>query len=171
MKRTLMFLTIALLVCGLASPAMAQTAVGKQMLNCDGKASGWISANGDAANFIKVSDSFDDFAEGTGSTKIEASIRKMTYGWGIWTDFQYKFTAPVNIQGADDIRFKVKMIRKPSTSIANKPPSYSRGLQFTFDLYDSSAGGSETWRYQEDLDIFYTAHRWDTNTQLPAFFV
>lgn len=134
--------------------------MGKQILSLDGSASKWSTGKQVEANKFVLSDESDDKVEGNGSLKVDVALRAMGASWGTWTDANYTFPAPINISGADDIRFRMKIIQKPSTSIAGKPPSFSKALQFTFDLNDSSSAGTDLWRYNEDLDIFYTAHRW-----------
>ncbi len=133
---------------------------GKQILSLDGTAAQWSTGKQVVSNKFILSDESDDKIEGNGSLKVDVALRAMGASWGTWTDANYTFPTPVNLTGADDIRFKMKIIQKPAVSIAGKPPSFSRALQFTFDLNDSSASGNDLWRYNEDLDIFYTPHRW-----------
>lgn len=158
MKRMLAFFAILMITCSLTSVAQS---VGKQILNLDGTASKWaVSLASPAENKLVLTDENDDFYEGGGALKVDVAIRYQAASWGTWTDANYTFATPVDISGADDIRFKMKILTKPATLKVGKPPSFSRALQFTFDLMDSSASGNDLWRYQEDLDIFYTAHRW-----------
>lgn len=152
------FATVMIISLMLVSAVFGQ--VGTQVLSLDGSASKWATGKQVEANKFALSDESDDKAEGNGSLKVDVALRAMGASWGTWTDANYAFPTPINISGADDIRFKMKILAKPQTSIAGKPPSYSRAIQFTFDLNDSSSAGVDLWRYNEDLDIFYTPHRW-----------
>lgn len=148
------FVIIAILTCILMFSSVAQ--VGKSILNMDGTASKWTVGKENANNVAVVSDVSDDKVEGTGSLKVTVALRVLPNSWGTWTDISYAFPAPINLTGADDIRFKMKILQKPATLKVGKPPSYSRALQFTFDINEAQG---DLWRYNEDLDIFYTPHR------------
>ncbi|MDZ7290443.1 MAG: T9SS type A sorting domain-containing protein [candidate division KSB1 bacterium] len=105
-------------------------------------------------NSIKITDNFVDVKEGNGSMEVTVALRNYGASWGTWTDFKYDFPAPVDFKDADEFRFWVKLLDRPTQN---------RTLQFTCDFFDQPQGapGSELWRYMNgtgDRDIFYNSN-------------
>jgi hypothetical protein len=116
------------------------------VLNFDGSASQWVTTTAAPENTFQLTDNFDDYVEGIGSLQIRTEIVFQGASWGTWTDANFSFSSPQNWTGATDLRLKVKILQNPA---------HNRSLQFTLDLFDNSAQGSELWRYMEDLDFLY----------------
>jgi len=122
-----------------------------QVLNDCETTDGWnTGAGGGMTSEAVLSSDFDDFAEGNASMKVSVTHVGDTAREN-WTDINYLFASPVDITGATDVRFKVKVLR---------PTTFSRAFQFTFDLFDQPAGatGLETQRLGEDWEIFTVAN-------------
>jgi hypothetical protein len=116
------------------------------VFNFDGSSSQWVTSVNAPENTFSLTDNFDDYDEGIGSLEVRTEIVLQPNSWGTWTDAKYNFSTPQNWSGATDLRLRVKILQNPV---------HNRSLQFTFDLLDNSASGSELWRYMEDLDILY----------------
>jgi hypothetical protein len=164
MKKCLALVVIALLATGLA-PAQD-----KLLIGFDGEAAMWTTgqASPDYNKFV-LTDNFDDYVEGIGSMQVDVAYRYFAASWGSWTDAGYAFATTQDLSQYDDIRFWVKIIQKPVGTPGALVGSKNRTLQFTMDLFEGSpASGEGPWRYQEDLDIWYTPHR--ENLTNPGWF-
>ncbi len=140
MSKLHFFLSIAFLLF-FSAAGYAQT-----VLSFDGTASQWVTSKAAPENTFNLSDNFNDYEEGIGSLEIRTEIVLQGAAWGTWTDAKYNYATPQNWTGATDLRLRVKILQNPV---------HNRSLQFTLDLLDNSAGGSELWRYMEDLDFLY----------------
>ncbi len=98
-------------------------------------------------NVVTVEDNFDDFEEGVGSAEIKVALRNYGFPWGTWTDVKLDFPAPMDVSGATEIRFKMKIVELPI---------YRKSLQMTYDLFDFPTGapGNELWRWPAQYGTF-----------------
>ncbi len=126
--------------------SLGYSQVNIQLINCD-NTTGWTDPAGAGAGMTTTATltaNADDFVEGEGSLIASVSHTGSTT-WvenGNWTDFHYDFSSPMNLTGATDIRFWIKI---------TQPTANKQAFQFTCDLFE----GGETWRWAEDRDIFY----------------
>ena len=106
-------------------------------------------------NSATVADNFIEVVEGNGSVEISVALRHYAFPWGTWTDFRHDFPAPVDLTGATEFRFAMRILT---------PPTNVKSLQFTADLFDQPAGaaGGELFRWPAQYGLFYgpNQNRW-----------
>ncbi len=122
------------------------------LISFDSNEGHWSLSRAEEVNSSTIADNFTDVYEGNGAMEVRVALRHYAFSWGTWTDFRYDFPAAVDFKDADELRFWVKILDKPSST--------KRALQFTCDFLDQPAGaaGGELWRYSNgtgDRDIFY----------------
>jgi hypothetical protein len=124
----------------------ASTRVG-QLFNFDDNSAFIVSLAEPLENVITITDNFDDFEEGVGSAEIKVALRNYAFAWGTWTDAKLDFAVPMDVTGATEIRFKMKIV---------EPPIYRKSLQMTYDLFDMPVGatGNELWRWPAQYGTF-----------------
>jgi hypothetical protein len=100
-------------------------------------------------NRASLTDNFDDFIEGVGSGDVKVVLNHYGFVWGTWTDFRTNFTTPVDLTGATEIRFSLKLL---------EPSANRKNIIFTADLFDNPAGaaGEELFRWPAQYGLFYT---------------
>ncbi|MGH7596750.1 MAG: hypothetical protein ACREOI_10380, partial [bacterium] len=151
MKTKIRFFAVWVVMLLTGASLYAQTPV----LSFDGSSSSWLTGLAEPnVNSISVADNFTDAVEGNGSMEVTVALRHYAFAWGTWTDFKYNFPAPVDFKDANELRFSLKLLERPTNR---------RGLQFTCDFFDQPQGatGDELWRYYNglgDRDIFYNAN-------------
>jgi hypothetical protein len=118
-----------------------------QLNNFDDNSGFLVSLAEPTVNVATVTDNFDEFGEGVGSAEIKVALRGYGFSWGTWTDVKLDFPAPIDVTGATEIRFMMKIV---------EPPIYRKSLQMTYDLFDFPAGapGNELWRWPAQYGTF-----------------
>lgn len=150
MKKQNLFFGVAVTLLLAGASLLAQTPV----LNFDSNEGQWNLSKAEDVNANTIADNFTDVYEGNGAMEVSVALRHYAFSWGTWTDFRHDFSAPVDFKDADEFRFWVKILDRPTQS---------RTLQFTCDFFDQPDGapGSELWRYSNgsgDRDIFYNTN-------------
>jgi len=118
------------------------------VINFDAHDGKWLLTKAENINSNTITDNFADVYEGNGAMEVNVALRHYAFSWGTWTDFKYDFPQPVNLDGATEFRFWMKVLT---------PPTNSKSLQFTADFFDQPAGasGSELWRWPAQYGLFY----------------
>jgi hypothetical protein len=118
--------------------------VGSTLINCDGNASNWnITLNDPVNNSLTVTDNFDDYIEGIGSHQVTAVLVNYPNIWGTWTDAKYAFPAPVDLTGATELRFWIKIVDPAQRGLLRRGLKASSNSQFTLDLLEPT----DLWRW------------------------
>ena len=120
-----------------------------QILSFDENVGHWtVGLMEPTVNSASIADNFSDVLEGNGSMEIAVALRHYAAPWGTWTDFRYDFPQPVDITGATEFRFNMKILT---------PPTNVKSLQFTADFFDqpASAAGGELFRWPAQYGLFY----------------
>ncbi len=99
-------------------------------------------------NIATIADNFVEVIEGNGSMEVTVALRHYAEPWGTWTDFRHDFAQPVDLTGATEFRFAMKILT---------PPTNVKSLQFTADFFDQPAGatGGELFRWPAQYGLFY----------------
>ena len=108
----------------------------------------WTAANDDPASNVFLLADTTDAHQGAGSMIVWARFRGVHDMIGSSCSAVINFPSSVNLAGADEIRFWIKIVRG---SIIN------RSLQLTCLLWDKPAGATvlEAWQYGPDYDMLY----------------
>jgi len=142
-KRTWISAVFAFLLAA-GTALVAQTPI----LDFDLSQGKWGGVNDDPArNFLKLADT-TDARQGAVSMIVTAAFRSFAGASGSSCGVEHTFPSPVNLAGADEIRFWLKIIQ---------PSSVNRSMQLTCTLWDKPAGESrlEAWKYGPDYDMLY----------------
>lgn len=121
---------------------------------------------GDPADKLVMTDDPTDAIEGNSCMRLEADIPNEPNSWGSWTDANVNFPAPVDINGATEVRFWMKVLKPchrgvvytagqgTDTSTAYTPVNAvgSTNLQFDIQFTDSvkitaDSSLNEQWRW------------------------
>ncbi len=121
----------------------SQTFGPSPLISCDGGASNWVTALENPANSLTITDNFDDYVEGIGSHQVTAAFSVFAQTWGTWTDAKWTFPAIVDLTGATEIRFWMKIVDPSERGLLRDGVKASSNSQFTFDLLENS----DIWRY------------------------
>jgi len=108
----------------------------------------WTAVNDDPASNVFLLADTTDAHQGAGSMIVWARFRGVHDMIGSSCSAAISFPSSVNLAGADEIRFWIKIVQG---SIIN------RSLQLTCLLWDKPAGatGLEAWQYGPDYDMLY----------------
>ncbi len=117
-------------------------------LNFDDNIGKWSVGKAVAVNVATIADNFIEVVEGNGSMEVTVALRNYAASWGTWTDFRHDFAQPVDLTGATEFRFAMKILT---------PPTNVKSLQFTADFFDQPTGaaGGELFRWPAQYGIFY----------------
>jgi hypothetical protein len=118
------------------------------ILDFDQTAANWaVSIDDPTQNAFSLTDTTDAI-QGTGSLRVAARLVSFPADGLAFGKAEFTFPAPVNLAGADEIRFRVKIL---SSSTVN------RSLQWYSTLSDKPAGAAENekWYWGPDYDIPY----------------
>jgi hypothetical protein len=119
-------------------------------LDFDQTAGNWIVTVDDPSqNAFLLSDSSDAY-QGNGSLKVSAKFSSFPVDGKAYAKAVFTFPALVNLSGADEIRFRIKIV---SSSKAN------RSMQWNGALVDKPNGAAEaeTWQWGPDYDVLYVS--------------
>lgn len=126
------------------------------ILSFDENVGTWsVSLAEPGVNVATIADNFVEVVEGNGSMQVTTALRHYAFPWGTWTDFRHDFAQPVDLTGATEFRFAMKILT---------PPTNVKSLQFTADFFDQPAGasGGELFRWPAQYGLFYgpNQNRW-----------
>jgi len=121
----------------------AEVAGPNPLMNCDGNAANWVTSTGNAANTITVTDEFTDYYEGVGSHKVTVYYAVFGNTWGDWTDAKWNFPAIVDLTGATELRFWLKIVDPAKRGLIVNGQKASSNSQFTFDIFENA----DLWRW------------------------
>lgn len=113
------------------------------LLSCDGNASNWVVTLNDPTNSLSITDNFDDYVEGIGSHEVTAILTVYPNTWGTWTDASWTFPALVDLTGATELRFWMKIIDPAKRGLIRNGVKASSNSQFTFDILENA----DIWRW------------------------
>jgi len=122
----------------------ASEQVGPTLLNCDGNASNWtVSLNDPTNNSLTITDNFNDYIEGIGSHEVRAVLINYPNIWGTWTDATWTFPTMLDLTGATELRFWLKIVDPAQRGLLRRGFKASSNTQFTLDLFETS----DLWRW------------------------
>jgi len=101
----------------------------------DENAADWATGAGNDSLTIILEDDYDNMTEGASGMKVEVQMVGPYASWGTWTDMSYTFDTPMALGGATELRFDIKMLRKP----------IRKNLIFTADLIDVNDDELHRW--------------------------
>jgi hypothetical protein len=119
------------------------------IINFDDNEGKWATGLAEpTVNALTIANNFTDVIEGNGSMEVFVALRHYAFPWGTWSDFRYNFAQPVDLTGATEFRFSMKILA---------PPTNVKSLQFTADFFDQPAGtpGDELFRWAAQYGLFY----------------
>lgn len=95
----------------------------------------WTTGAGNENVVIYLEDDYENMTEGVTGMKVEVNMLGPYASWGTWTDIGYTFDTPIPLGDATELRFDIKMIRKP----------IKKNLIFTADIFDVNQNELHRW--------------------------
>jgi hypothetical protein len=132
------------LVLAAGTVLVAQTPI----IDFDQTATKWVVLlHSPGVNEFSLTDTTDAY-QGAGSLKVTAKFLTFPSNNQAFGTAEYIFSEPLNISGADEIRFRIKIL---------SPSTVNRSMQWFFEFTDKPEGAAENerWMYGPDYDIPY----------------